>query len=169
MKCPFCGSLSDRVLETRVQKEGECIRRRRECLDCNERFSTQEILTLQLPAVIKKDGRREPFNRAKIFQGIQAACQKRNVPKSKMDSIVEDICKWALKLDQKEIPASVIGGQVLKHLKDVDDVAYVRFASVHRTFNDLSEFLKDLGQPQEKTVHELPPSDKPVRDKALEN
>lgn len=151
MKCPFCGSLSDRVLETRVQKEGECIRRRRECLDCNGRYSTQETLTLQFPAVIKKDGRKEPFNKSKVLQGIQAACQKRSVPKSRIDTIVDAVSKWALKLGEKEIPAAVIGGQVLKELKDVDHMAYVRFASVHRTFNDLNEFLQDIGdKPSEK-------------------
>lgn len=156
MKCPFCGSLSDRVLETRVQKEGEGIRRRRECLDCGGRFSTQEILTLQLPTVIKKDGRREPFNKNKILQGIQAACQKRSVAKSKMDSIVDNVCKWALKLGEKEIPAAVIGGQVLKELKSLDHMAYVRFASVHRTFNDLNEFLKDIAEKTADKSQEKP-------------
>lgn len=144
MKCPFCGSLEDKVLETRVLREGEVIRRRRECLSCTNRFSTQEILTLQLPQVIKKDGRREPFNRMKIQQGLMAACQKRNVPKERLEKVVDSVIKWALKLDEREIPADWIGGKVLRELKDVDPVAYVRFASVQRTYNDLDEFLKKL-------------------------
>ena len=144
MKCPFCGSLEDKVLETRVLRDGEVIRRRRECLSCSNRFSTQEILTLQLPQVIKKDGRREPFNRAKIQHGLQAACQKRNIAKERLEKVVDSVIKWALKLGEREIPADWIGGKVLSELKDVDPVAYVRFASVQRTYSDLDEFLKKL-------------------------
>lgn len=147
MKCPFCGSLEDKVLETRVLREGEVIRRRRECLSCSNRFSTQEVLTLQLPQVIKKDGRREPFNRAKVQQGITAACQKRNIPKEKVESVVDNVIKWALKLGQREIPADWIGGTVLKELKELDPVAYVRFASVQRTYSDVDEFLQKLDVP----------------------
>lgn len=151
MKCPFCGSFEDKVLETRVLRDGEVIRRRRECLSCKNRFSTQEVLTLQLPQVIKKNGRREPFNRAKIQQGIVVACQKRNVSKERVESVVDSVIKWALKLGEREIPADWIGGKVLRELKDVDPVAYVRFASVQRTYNDLDEFLKKLEtEPRER-------------------
>lgn len=144
MKCPYCGALPDRVLETRIQKSGELIRRRRECLTCKNRFSTLETLIVSLPTVIKKDGRQEPFSKEKIFQGIRAACQKRPVSKSKIESIVESVCKWAIKSEWPQIPANQIGNRVLSELKDVDHVAYVRFASVHRTFNSLDEFLKKL-------------------------
>lgn len=144
MKCPFCGAQSDRVLETRVQREGESIRRRRECLKCKSRFSTQENLVVSLPLVLKKDGRLEPFSKEKIQQGIRAACQKRPVSKSKIDSLVEAVNKWVLQSGEAEIPVSKIGNRVLAELKEVDHVAYVRFASVHRTFSNLDEFLKKL-------------------------
>ena len=149
MKCPFCGSQDDRVLETRIQKAGECIRRRRECLGCHNRFSTQELLTLELPSVVKKDGRREPFHKQKIQHGIQAACQKRSVPKSRIDAVVDTVAKWALLLGQREIPAAAIGTRVLEELKTIDHVAYVRFASVHQTFSDLDEFVQKLGQEEQ--------------------
>ncbi len=144
MKCPYCGAQTDRVVETRAQKSGEVIRRRRECLQCKNRFSTQESLIVLLPTVIKKDGRTETFSREKILHGIRAACQKRPVTKSKIESIAESVSNWVLKNGHTEIPASQIGNRVLGELKEVDHVAYVRFASVHRTFSNLDEFLKKL-------------------------
>lgn len=144
MKCPYCGSQTDRVLETRVQKLGEVIRRRRECLDCKNRFSTQESLIVSLPTVLKKDGRTEIFSREKILQGIRAACQKRPVTKSKIEAIADSVNEWVLKTGHSEIPAAKIGNRVLEELKEVDHVAFVRFASVHRTFSNLDEFLKKL-------------------------
>lgn len=144
MRCPYCGKTDDKVLETRVHKLGESIRRRRECLSCHERFSTLETLTLDLPNVIKKDGRIEPFNKEKVLHGIKAACYKRPVGKNQIETAAENIYKWAMNAQQRELPASAVGAQVLKELKSLDDVAFVRFASVHQTYNNLNEFLEKL-------------------------
>ncbi|MCS6839107.1 MAG: transcriptional regulator NrdR [Bdellovibrionaceae bacterium] len=144
MKCPFCGHLEDRVIETREQKDGLLIRRRRECLGCRQRFTTVENLFLSFPLVIKKDGRREEFSKLKILKGIQAACQKRAISLAQMDHIVESIAKWAMSLPEKEISSQLIGEQVMMALKAIDDVAYVRFASVYKTFKDLNEFVRTL-------------------------
>lgn len=143
MKCPFCGHNDDRVLDTRVQKEGS-IKRRRECLECKARFTTVETLMLNYPMVIKKDGRREPFSREKIFKGLQAACQKRNVSLSQLESIVERISAWIINRGESEVPCRLIGRKVMAELKQVDDVAYIRFASVYRTFKDVQEFVETL-------------------------
>lgn len=144
MKCPYCGHSDDRVLDTREQREGAVIRRRRECLQCKERFSTQETLCLSLPFVIKKDGRREPFLAEKVLHGIQAACQKRPISMSTMESIVEKISAWATRFGDKEIPVQNVGQKVMEELKKLDEVAYIRFASVYRTFRDVQEFVETL-------------------------
>lgn len=144
MKCPFCGHLEDRVLETREQKDGLMIRRRRECLKCRNRFTTSEGLLLNFPLVIKKDGRREDFSKEKILKGLQAACQKRPIALAQMDNIVESIAKWALSLPEKEIASQHIGEKLMISLKSIDDVAYVRFASVYKTFKDVHEFVQTL-------------------------
>ncbi len=144
MKCPFCGHLEDRVLETREQKDGLLIRRRRECLKCRNRFTTNEGLLMSYPLVIKKDGRREDFSKEKVLKGLQAACQKRPIALAQMDSIVEGISKWLLSCSDKEISAQQIGERLMMALKSVDDVAYVRFASVYKTFKDVQEFLETL-------------------------
>lgn len=144
MKCPYCGFTNDRVLDTRIQKDGELIRRRRECVQCKGRFSTQESLMHFYPLVVKKDGRREPFSKAKILGGLQAACQKRNVSLAQMEQIVERVSKWVLNRCEKEVASTAIGQKIMFELKDLDDVAYVRFASVYRTFKDVSEFMATL-------------------------
>lgn len=143
MKCPFCGHNDDRVLDTRVQKDG-AIKRRRECLECKARFTTQETLMLNYPMIVKKDGRREPFSKEKIFKGLQASCQKRPVSLSQLDSVVERISAWVINRGENEIPARLIGRKVMAELKQVDDVAYIRFASVYRTFKDVQEFVETL-------------------------
>lgn len=143
MKCPFCGHNDDRVLDTRVQKDGS-IRRRRECLDCKARFSTLEELLLNYPFVIKKDGRREPFSKEKILKGLQAACQKRPVSLAQLEAVVEKISVWVINRGESEIPARTIGRKLMAELKLLDDVAYVRFASVYRTFKDVQEFVDSL-------------------------
>ncbi|HPI40112.1 MAG TPA: transcriptional regulator NrdR [Pseudobdellovibrionaceae bacterium] len=145
MKCPFCGHQDDRVLDTRVQKDGS-IRRRRECLSCKHRFTTFETILLNLPYIVKKDGRREPFSREKILKGIQAATQKRPVSQSELDVIVDHIASWILHQGDNEIPSQAIGSKVMSELKKLDDVAYVRFASVYRTFRDVQEFVETLGE-----------------------
>jgi transcriptional repressor NrdR len=144
MKCPYCGHSEDRVLDTRVQKDGELIRRRRECLDCKSRFTTVESLLVSYPMVIKKDGRREPFTKEKILKGVQAAAQKRPISTAQVEALVDRISTWALSHNDKEIPTQIIGRKVMNELKRLDDVAYVRFASVYRTFKDLQEFVETL-------------------------
>lgn len=143
MKCPFCGHADDKVLDTRVQKDG-AIRRRRECLECKARFSTVETIMLAYPFIIKKDGRREPFNKEKIIKGLQAACQKRPVSLAQIDASVERISSWVINRGENEISSRVIGKKVMAELKQLDDVAYIRFASVYRTFKDVQEFMETL-------------------------
>lgn len=144
MKCPYCGHNEDRVLDTREQKEGELIRRRRECIKCKSRFSTVETLNLNFPMIVKKDGRREPFSKEKIFKGLQAACQKRPVSSARLESVVDRISSWVINRGEKEIPSRLIGQKVMMELRLLDDVAYVRFASVYRTFKDVQEFVETL-------------------------
>lgn len=143
MKCPQCGHLQDRVIETRVQKEGD-IRRRRECLSCKSRFNTIEAVLVQYPHVVKKDGRREPFNTDKLRRGLQLACKKRPVSISEIENLVNRISKWAQIRGDRELGAAFIGQKVIEELKGLDDVAYVRFASVYKTFRDVQEFVQTL-------------------------
>ncbi|MCB0411464.1 MAG: transcriptional repressor NrdR [Bdellovibrionales bacterium] len=143
MKCPNCGHLQNKVIETRVQKEGE-IRRRRECSSCRGRYNTLECVVIQLPFIVKKDGRREPFNREKLARGVQLACKKRPVSLSEIESLVNRISKWAQNRSTKELGAQHLGQRVIDELKNLDDVAYVRFASVYKTFTDVQEFVQTL-------------------------
>lgn len=143
MKCPQCGHLEHRVLETRVHREEE-IRRRRECLSCKLRFTTVETLFTHYPHVIKKDGRREPFSKEKLRRGIQIACKKRPVSVGQIESLVNLISRWVQNTPDREMSAQKIGQGVVKELKTLDDVAYVRFASVYKTFRDVNEFMQSL-------------------------
>jgi transcriptional repressor NrdR len=145
MRCPFCGHNDDRVLDTRIQKDGS-IRRRRECLDngCKARFTTVETLLVNYPAVVKKDGRREAFSKEKVLRGLQASCQKRPVSLETLQALVDKIAAWLINRGESEVPARLIGKKVMAELKQVDDVAYVRFASVYRTFKDVQEFVDCL-------------------------
>lgn len=143
MKCPFCGHSEDKVLDTRVQKDGG-IRRRRECLSCKSRYSTLETVMLSYPFIIKKDGRREPYNKEKLLRGIQASCQKRPVSLQQLEAVVERISAWLITRGEGEVASKVIGRRVMAELKQLDDVAYVRFASVYRTFKDVQEFVEKL-------------------------
>lgn len=144
MRCPFCAHNEDRVLDTREQKDGGSIRRRRECLKCKSRFSTVETLSLVFPYIIKKDGRREPYSKEKVLKGLQAACQKRPISLSQIEHVVEKVSAWVLSQAEKEIPARLIGQKLMRELRLLDDVAYVRFASVYRTFKDVQEFVETL-------------------------
>lgn len=144
MKCPYCGHSEDRVLDTRAQPAGDAIRRRRECLSCHGRYATLETLALAYPLVVKKDGRREPFSREKVLKGIQAAFQKRPVSLSQMEQIVDRVAKWVLSRSEKELPSRWIGQKLIMELRLVDNVAYVRFASVYQTFRDVGEFVSTL-------------------------
>ena len=144
MKCPYCAHSEDRVLDTREQKEGSVIRRRRECLSCKARFTTVETLILTYPFVIKKDDRREPFSREKLLKGIQASCQKRPVSMEQMEAVVDKVSSWVLSHGDKELPTRVVGLKVMGELKKLDHVSYVRFASVYRNFKDVQEFVETL-------------------------
>lgn len=144
MKCPFCGDFDNKVVDSRLSGESDVIRRRRECLGCGRRFTTYERVEDILPMVIKKDGRREPFDRNKILSGIQTACQKRPVPVPVMEEIVDRIEKTVQDKGDKEIKSSAIGETLMQELHDLDEVAYVRFASVYRSFRDINEFMDEL-------------------------
>ena len=144
MKCPFCGHLEDKVIDSRLSKEGNAIRRRRECLGCKRRFTTYEAIEDIMPVVIKKDGGRQPFNRQKILQGLNKACEKRPISTAILEGIVDDIERKIHESSEKEIPSSLIGEEVMRRLQNLDDVAYVRFASVYRQFKDINEFMKEL-------------------------
>jgi transcriptional repressor NrdR len=144
MKCPFCTDFDNKVVDSRLSGESDVIRRRRECLGCGRRFTTYERVEDILPMVIKKDGRREPFDRNKILSGIQTACQKRPIPVAVMEEIVERIEKSVQEKGDKEIDSSTIGETVMLELNDLDEVAYVRFASVYRSFKDINEFMDEL-------------------------
>jgi len=144
MKCPFCGDFDNKVVDSRLSGESDVIRRRRECLGCGRRFTTYERVEDILPMVIKKDGRREPFDRNKILSGIQTACQKRPVPVPVMEEIVDRIEKTVQEKGDKEIKSNSIGETLMQELHDLDEVAYVRFASVYRSFRDINEFMDEL-------------------------
>ena len=142
MKCPQCGHLEHRVLETRDRDEE--IRRRRECLACRQRFSTTEAVLVYFPHVIKKDGRREPYSKEKLRRGIQIACKKRPVSVAQIENIVNRISRGVQSSPDKELAALKIGQAVVRELKTLDDVAYVRFASVYKSFKDVNEFMQSL-------------------------
>ena len=144
MKCPYCTNINNRVIDSRLSKDGRMIRRRRECLECGRRFTTYEKLEEVLPMVVKKDGRREPFNREKIISGIRMACRKRPISMTRIGDFVDSVELYFQELGKKEIESSQIGEKVINQLKEWDEVAYVRFASVYRHFKDISEFMAEL-------------------------
>jgi transcriptional repressor NrdR len=144
MKCPFCGNMENKVIDSRLSKDGQVIRRRRECNDCGKRFTTYERIEEVLPMVVKADGRREPFDHTKIVAGIRAACEKRPVPLSEIEELVDDIEKQLQETGEKEVEAATIGEEVLVRLSEIDDVAYIRYASIFRNFKDLEEFTREL-------------------------
>ncbi|HET6369936.1 MAG TPA: transcriptional regulator NrdR [Nitrospiria bacterium] len=144
MRCPFCDDLENRVIDSRLSKEGEVIRRRRECLKCQRRFTTYERIEEVLPVVVKKDGRREPFDRMKIFNGLKKACEKRPVSIQTLEEVTARIEKKVQEMGETEIPAKVIGEEVMRELHDLDQVAYVRFASVYQEFKDVNQFMAEL-------------------------
>jgi transcriptional repressor NrdR len=144
MKCPFCSNGENKVIDSRISKDGGAIRRRRECLACGKRFTTYEFVEEVLPMVVKKDGRREPFDRTKIRSGVKKACEKRPISIDAIESLVERVEQTCQEYQGKEIPSSVVGEKVMKELQDLDGVAYVRFASVYREFRDVTDFLEEL-------------------------
>ena len=144
MKCPYCGSEENKVVDSRSSKEGRSVRRRRECLDCVKRYTTYEYIENVAIMVVKRDGRTEDFDRQKLFSGIKTACKKRPISIKKIESIVDKIVSNIETLPSSEVKSSDIGEFVMKELNELDDVAYVRFASVYRQFKDRNEFLNEL-------------------------
>jgi transcriptional repressor NrdR len=144
MRCPFCSSVEDKVVDTRPSDNDQVIRRRRECSACGRRFTTYERIDEILPLVVKKDGRREPFDRGKILSGLKKACSKRPVPVELMERAVDQIERELEEAGEKEIPSSRIGDAVMAALRDIDEVAYVRFASVYRSFRDADELMDEI-------------------------
>ncbi|OGF44512.1 MAG: transcriptional regulator NrdR [Candidatus Firestonebacteria bacterium RIFOXYC2_FULL_39_67] len=144
MKCPFCNFRNDKVLDSRESKDGKSVRRRRECLKCSKRFTTYEQVEQIMPVVVKKDGRRETFDRFKILNGIKKACEKRPVSMAAMENVVQEIEKEVHNRMDKEINGKDLGDLVMVQLKKLDHVAYVRFASVYRQFKDIGEFVDEI-------------------------
>jgi transcriptional repressor NrdR len=145
MKCPFCANVENKVIDSRISKDGGAIRRRRECSACGKRFTTYEFVEEVLPTVVKKDGRREPFDRTKIRNGVKKACEKRPISIDAIESLVDRIEQACQEEYQSnEITASAIGEKIMTELQHLDGVAYVRFASVYREFRDVADFLEEL-------------------------
>lgn len=144
MKCPYCGYNEDKVVDSRSSAENDSIRRRRECLKCQRRFTTYEHIEEIPLMVIKKNGQREPFDRNKLTSGILKACEKRPVSVNKIENLVDNIERYLQRKHDKEVKSSQIGEMVMKKLHETDQVAYVRFASVYREFKDITEFMKEL-------------------------
>jgi transcriptional repressor NrdR len=144
MRCPFCGHLEDKVVDSRESKDGDSIRRRRECLECARRFTSYERIDEIPYMVVKKDGRRETFERNKIMAGLLRACEKRPISAGQLESIVDDVEKAVQDTPDRELSTNDIGKIIMKRLKTLDKVAYVRFASVYLEFEDVSEFMTEL-------------------------
>jgi len=144
MRCPKCTSIEDKVIDSRISREGSTIRRRRECLECNTRFSTTESMVRDGLVVVKRDGRRQDFDREKVVHSIRAACHKRPVDIEQIEMVVEDVTDIVEAQYESEIPSKVIGESVMQRLRTIDQVAYVRFASVYKEFRDVKEFMQEI-------------------------
>ncbi|MEM1348493.1 MAG: transcriptional regulator NrdR [Myxococcota bacterium] len=144
MRCPFCGHTEDKVVDSRTTRAGEAIRRRRECLNCGKRFTTYERLEELLPRIIKRDGSREDYERQKIEQGLKLACSKRPIATDTLDAVVARLEQGLLETGEKELDSEWIGAFLSRELRQIDLVAYIRFASVYRGFEDVQEFLEEL-------------------------
>jgi transcriptional repressor NrdR len=174
MNCPFCGHSETKVTDSRDWEEG--IRRRRECLDCGRRFTTVERAELGGLVVVKKDGRREEFSREKIISGVRKACEKRPIPSGAIEALADEVESTVAALGKAEVPASVIGEQVMERMRDLDHIAYIRFASVYRAFADVEELKEELaaleagwqrpGVPSEQMAL-LPEAQRPQRPRLL--
>jgi transcriptional repressor NrdR len=144
MRCPRCHCIKDQVIDSRMTHEGAIIRRRRECLKCKRRFTTYEEVHRDDLYVVKKDGRHEKFQKQKIFHGIEKACEKRPVSMEQIDRLVDEIAEEIGNEFEREVPAKVIGEKIMNKLRQEDEVAYVRYASVYRQFRDIGEFVKEI-------------------------
>ena len=144
MKCPFCGEIDNKVIDSRLSKDGIVIRRRRQCIICSRRFTTYEHIEEIPVMIIKKDGRREIFSREKVRSGIQKACQKRDISVNVIEEFLDELDRDLREAGEKEIPSYKIGEKIMAKLHEIDDVAYVRFASVYREFKDVNDFVSEL-------------------------
>lgn len=144
MKCPFCGEIDNKVIDSRLSKDSNVIRRRRECLECSRRFTTYEHIEEIPIMIIKKDGRREVFSCDKIRSGIKKACEKRNISMNVIEDFIDDLERDLRETGEKEIPSTDLGEKIMIKLHEMDDVAYVRFASVYREFKDVNDFVSEL-------------------------
>jgi transcriptional repressor NrdR len=144
MKCPFCGFMEDKVVDSRESKEGDSIRRRRECLKCERRFTSYERIDEIPYMVVKKDGRREKFERQKVLAGVLRACEKRPISMGKMEQLVNEVESYLIDSPERERTTTEVGAMIMNGLKQLDKVAYIRFASVYRDFKDVSEFRAEL-------------------------
>ena len=144
MKCPFCGEIDNKVIDSRLSKDGAVIRRRRECIICGRRFTTYEHIEEIPVMIVKKDGRREVFSREKVRSGLQKACQKRNISMNVIEEFLDELERDLRETGEKEISSNKIGEKVMAKLHEIDDVAYVRFASVYREFKDVNDFVSEL-------------------------
>lgn len=158
MKCPFCTHLENKVIDSRLSSGGEVTRRRRECEGCGRRYTTYERVEQVLPLVLKKDGRRETFDRMKVLGGLRRACEKRSVSAEALDRFVDVLERELVETGEKEVPSSWVGERVMMHLQKLDQVAYVRFASVYREFKDIHEFMDTLS-----SLLKTPPGGGPPR------
>jgi transcriptional repressor NrdR len=144
LKCPSCGELDNKVIDSRLSQDGNAVRRRRECSGCSRRFTTYERVEATLPLVIKKDGRREQYDREKIKSGILRACEKRSVSVNEIERFLDELERKIQERPERELKSEILGEEVMQYLHDLDEVAYVRFASVYRSFRDLGEFMTEL-------------------------
>ena len=146
MRCPFCSENHDRVIDSRMTKEGDVIRRRRECEACEKRFTTYERVEEIMPLLVKKDGSREPYDRQKVVLGLTKACEKRPISAEEIQQVADRIEASIQEMGEKEVDSTVVGEAVMRELRELDGVAYVRFASVYREFRDLDEFMQTLSE-----------------------
>jgi transcriptional repressor NrdR len=144
MRCPFCGHTEDRVVDSRESREGDVIRRRRECVGCERRFTSYEKIDIEPFMVVKRDERREPYDREKLMRGLHIACRKRPVPEAALERLADSIERSMSDSGEREISSQRLGTMVMDHLRELDPVAYVRFASVYRRFEDVEAFVKEL-------------------------
>ena len=144
MRCPYCSRIDDKVIDSRTAREGEVIRRRRECLTCKRRFTTYERIEENLPVLVKKDNRRETFDRNKVMVGLKKACEKRPISSASLEGAVDRIEKRLQEYGESEVPARVVGEEVMRELHGLDQVAYVRFASVYKEFKDIDQFMETI-------------------------
>ena len=159
MRCPFCAHLDSKVIDSRVSEDGATIRRRRECEACARRFTSRERVEDVLPVVVKKTGEREPFDREKVLRGVRLACNKRPVAMDRIERFIEELERELVESEAKEVASKEIGERVMRKLRELDEVAYVRFASVYRSFRDIEEFRSELDRMTRTRVAASPARD----------